>query len=155
MEIRLLKENDVKQLRELLIKSYKTSFENVYPQSWIEQCLNNQSEERLLRKIEKTHFYVAVIDNKFVGSGAIGDYYGKLDESCLFSFCVAPEHQKQGIGKKIMEQIEKDEYFIRAKRIVCPSSIVALPFYLKQGFTHLSGVLAYEDGSFMLEKFNN
>ena len=152
MEIRLVKENEILKLQELLKISYKVSFENVYPQSWIDYCLNNQSEERLLNKIKKTHFYVAIIEDKFVGCGAIGDYFGKTDESCLFSFCVHPSFQKQGIGGAIMKQIEKDDFYTRAKRIVCPSSIPALPFYLKLGFKHLNDALNYEDGSFILEK---
>jgi len=35
------------------------------------------------------------------------------------------------IGRKIIETLEKDEYFLRAKRIEVPASITAVPFYKK------------------------
>ena len=151
LKIRLIKEEEISSLRQLLIITYSSSFESVYPASWIKSCINNQTTERLSNKIRNTHFYGAYDEEKLIGCAAIGSYYGKADESCLFSFCVAPNLQGQGIGKALMNAIECDEYFTRANKIFCPSSIVALPFYLKMGFNHCEDKLNYQDGSFLLE----
>ena len=39
--------------------------------------------------------------------------------------------KRRKIGRKIIETLEKDEYFLRAKRIEVPASITAVPFYKK------------------------
>jgi len=42
---------------------------------------------------------------------------------------VHPEHQGKGIGKAIMETLERDEFALRSERIEIPASITGLPFY--------------------------
>lgn len=37
-----------------------------------------------------------------IGCGAIGSYWGKKDESSLFTIFVLPEYQGKGIGRKII-----------------------------------------------------
>ena len=155
MQIKLVEKNEISALREMVVKTYKRSFESWYPQSWIDYCISRQTNERLTQKANAGHFYIAKNGGSVVGCAMIGDYYGKQDESCLFTFCVDPDYQKQGIGKALMKAIESDGFYTRAKRIVVPASIPALPFYIKLGYKHVDGVLNYEDGSFMLEKYKN
>lgn len=56
-----------------------------------------------------------------------------------------PEYHGKGIGKKIIETLEQDEYFLRAKRIEIASSITALPFYLKMGYRFKDGIRKVDD----------
>ena len=58
----------------------------------------------------------------------------------MFTIFVLPEYQGKGIGRKIIETLEQDEYFLRAKRVEIPASITATPFYLKMGYTYKNGV---------------
>lgn len=51
-----------------------------------------------------------------------------------------PEYQKSGIGRAIVETLEKDEYFIRADRIEIPASITGVPFYQKMGYVFKNGI---------------
>ncbi|MDY2782348.1 MAG: GNAT family N-acetyltransferase, partial [Candidatus Pseudoruminococcus sp.] len=89
-----------------------------------------------------------------VGCGAIGSYWGKEDESSLFTIFVLPGYQGQGIGRKIMETLEQDDYFFRAKRIEIPSSITAVEFYKKFGYDYKNGVKEIDDEQlYRLEKF--
>ena len=64
------------------------------------------------------------------------------------------QQRRKGYGKKIIETLEKDEYFLRATRIEIPASMSAIPFYRKMGYEHKNGELLYHDGHFALEKFN-
>lgn len=68
-----------------------------------------------------------------IACGAIGSYWGKEDESSLFNIFVLPEYQGKGIGRKIIETLEQDELFLRAKRVEIPASITACEFYKKWG----------------------
>jgi GNAT superfamily N-acetyltransferase len=100
-----------------------------------------------------THFYVVCDNEKIVGCGAIGSYWGKEDESSLFTIFVLPEYQGRGIGRLIIQTLEKDEYFLRANRIEIPASITATPFYLKMGYSYKNGIdKPDEEGLLRLEK---
>lgn len=80
---------------------------------------------------------------------------GKKDESSLFTIFVLPEYQGKGIGRRIIETLESDEYFLKAKRIEIPASITACQFYRKMGYDYKNGVdIPDEEQLFRLEKFN-
>lgn len=65
-----------------------------------------------------------------------------------------PEYQGKGIGRKIIETLEQDEYFTRAKRIEIPSSITAVEFYRKMGYDYKNGNSEIDDEQlYRLEKF--
>jgi len=97
---------------------------------------------------------VVCLDSQIVGCGAIGPYWGKTDESSLFNIFVLPEYQGKGIGRAIIETLEQDEYFLRAKRIEIPASITACAFYRKMGYDYKNGVdQVDEEGLYRLEKF--
>ena len=83
---------------------------------------------------------MACEDDKVVGCGSISPYCGKEDESILFTIFVLPEYQGKGIGTKIIETSEKDEFFLRAKRIEIPASITACQFYRKLGYNYKDGI---------------
>ena len=72
----------------------------------------------------------------------------------MFNIFVLPEYQSKGIGRKIIETLEKDEYFFRAKRIEIPASITACEFYKKMGYTYKNDIDDVdEEQLFRLEKF--
>lgn len=53
-----------------------------------------------------------------------------------------------------IETLEKDEFFLRAKRVEIPASITATPFYLKMGYNYKNGItLPDEEGLLRLEKY--
>jgi hypothetical protein len=53
-----------------------------------------------------------------------------------------------------METLEKDEYFLRAKRIEIPSSITGCQFYRKFGYDYKNGIAELNDERlYRLEKF--
>ena len=90
-----------------------------------------------------------------IGCGAIGPYWDKEDESGLFTIFVLPEYQGKGVGRSIIETLEKDEFFLRAKRVEIPDSITVTPFYLKMGYTYKNGITTpNEEGLLRLEKYN-
>ena len=106
----------------------------------LDELIANETPEHILERASWTHFYIAVEDEEIVGCGAIGPYWGKEDESCLFSIFVHPFFQGKGIGRKIMETLEKDVFFLRAARIEIPASITGVPFYLRMGYHYKNGV---------------
>lgn len=93
--------------------------------------------------------------NKISAVGSIGAYWGKKDASSLFNIFVSPEYQGQGIGKRLIQLLEQDEYFKRAKRIEIPASITGLGFYQKMGYSFKNGNATLDkEQLYRLEKFN-
>ncbi len=154
MEIRTLREKDAEEVSALIAATLRTTNSKDYSAEYIENEVKALQPQNILERAGWTHFYVFCEDGKIVGCGAIGPFWGKTDESSLFTIFVLPEYQGQGIGRKIIETLEEDEYFLRAKRIEIPASITAVPFYRKMGYDYKCGVTTPDaEGLLRLEKF--
>ena len=154
MIIRRLREQDAQAVSELIITTIRISNTRDYPAEMMEELVKTQTAEHVLQRASWTHFYVAEENGTVIGCGAIGPYWGKEDESSLFSIFVHPEHQGKGIGKAIVRALEQDEFALRANRIEIPASITGLPFYLKLGYGFKDGKEEVdEEQLYRLEKF--
>lgn len=154
MLIRRFEETDAQEVSTLISTTLMITNIKDYSQDAIEKMVSAQKPENVLERASWTHYYVVVEDEKIIGCGAIGPYWGKEDESSLFSIFVSPEYQGKGIGREIIQTLEQDEYFSRAKRIEIPASITAVSFYHKFGYTYKNGTNEPdEEGLCRLEKF--
>ncbi len=153
MTIELVKDNEFEKVHKVIKSSVKKSFPIYYPQGSIDYVIESLSPEKLKSRAAWAHFYVVKIEGEIVGCGAIGPYWDSETESSLFNIFVSGEYQGRGIGKKLIETLENDEYGKRASRSEIPASMVAIPFYKKMGYEHKNGELNYEDGHFAMEKF--
>lgn len=152
--IRRFQVNDADEVSELIIRTLRTTNIKDYSEEYIENDVKMFTQDGVIERAGWTHFYVISENESIVGCGAIGPYWGKEDESSLFNIFVLPEYQGKGIGRKIIETLEKDEFFLRAKRIEIPASITACEFYKKMGYTYKNGIdVVDEQQLFRLEKF--
>jgi hypothetical protein len=61
---------------------------------------------------------------------------------------------QSSLRREINQTLEKDEYFLKAKRIEIPASITGTPFYRKMGYDYKNGIDKPDDeGLLRLEKF--
>ena len=110
--------------------------------------------DRLCERAKQGHFYVACSGERIVGCGCIAPFWGSSTESILLTIFVLAEFQGKGIGRKIIQTLEQDEYALRAKRIEIPASVTGAEFYRKMGYDYKNGVKELEDGvMYRLEKF--
>lgn len=152
--IRRFQEKDALDVSNLIIKTLRTTNIKDYSSAYIENDVKMFSTENVLKRASWTHFYVCCDNDLIIGCGAIAPYWDKDDESILLSIFVLPEYQGNGIGTKIIQALESDEFFIRARRIEIPSSITACGFYLKMGYTYKNGISELdEELLYRLEKF--
>lgn len=153
-DIRRFQKDDAKAVSELIIKTLRTSNIKDYSSEYIENDVKMFTPEGVLQRAGWTHFYIACEREKIVACGAIGPYWEKEDESSLFNIFVLPEYQGKGIGKQMIKILESDELFLRAKRIEIPSSITAVEFYKKMGYTYKNGIQSVDQEQlYRLEKF--
>ena len=152
--VRKFVNSDADEVSALIIRTLRTTNIKDYSEEFIENDVKNFTPEGVLQRASWTHFYVICDGDTIVGCGAIGPYWGKEDESSLFNIFVLPEYQGKGVGRKIIETLEQDEFFLRAKRVEIPASITACDFYRKLGYTYKNGVdVVDEEQIFRLEKF--
>lgn len=154
MNIRRFREEDANEVSALIAETLRTTNIKDYSPDDIENKVKALQPENILERASWTHFYVVCDKKKIVGCGAIGPYWGREDESSLFTVFVLPEYQGKGIGKEIIQTLEKDEFFLRAKRIEIPASITGTPFYIKMGYNYKNGIHEPDSqGLLRLEKF--
>ena len=135
IRMRRIEERDAEAVSALIHETMQISNSRDYPP----ELLRGIPPEKVIERAGWTHFYVAEDGGEIVGCGAIGPYWGKTDESSFFTIFVRPDRQGQGIGRKIVETLEADEFALRARRIEIPASITGLPFYQKMGYTFKPG----------------
>ncbi|WMJ87440.1 GNAT family N-acetyltransferase [Anaerocolumna sp. MB42-C2] len=132
MLIRRFENSDAQYVAEIINRNF---FE-VNIKNYSKEELNARlfNEEKVRTIAEYSHMYVCYSDKEIVGCGAISNNWGSIDESVLLTIFVKPELRKNGIGKVIIENLEHDELFLRAKKIEISSSITACEFYFKMGY---------------------
>lgn len=156
MTIERIKENEIMEASEMIERSIRFSdFARFYPACSLDYLAGILDYDGLKKKAEEAHVYVIKENARIIGCGAIGSYCGSTTESCISVVFIDPEYQGRSYGRKLIERLENDEYFHRAKRIEIAASISAIPFYRKMGYEHKDCSLIYDDGCIILEKFNS
>jgi GNAT superfamily N-acetyltransferase len=154
MEIRLFKPEDAEETALVIEKTLRVSNSKDYPEQFIEDNIASHSADELIKASKERHMYVICDVDRIIGTGGIAGYWGSLTESILLTIFVLPEYQGQGLGKKLIETLEKDDYFLRAHRIEIPASLTAVDFYRKMGYDYKNGNSEPEEGlMYRLEKF--
>ena len=109
--VRRFQNSDANEVSALIIKTLRITNSKDYSPEFIEKDVKRFTPEGVIKRADWTHFYVICDEELIVGCGAIGPYWDKEDESSLFTIFVLPEYQGKGVGRKIIEVLEKDEYF--------------------------------------------
>ena len=140
MIIRRFCEADSEQVSAMIIQTLKTSNSKDYSAETISALEKKMQPSGVLERASWTHFYVAEEGGDIIGCGAIGPYWGSETESSLFNIFVLPEYQGKGVGRKIIETLEQDGFFLRAERVEVPASITGVGFYRKLGYEYKNGI---------------
>ena len=154
MIIRRFCEADSEQVSAMIIQTLKTSNSKDYSAETISALEKKMQPSGVLERASWTHFYVAEEGGDIIGCGAIGPYWGSETESSLFNIFVLPEYQGKGVGRKIIETLEQDGFFLRAERVEVPASITGVGFYRKLGYEYKNGIdRPDEERLYRLEKY--
>lgn len=153
VRVRGYQDADVEEIVHLIIRNFREVNSRDYGSEAIEALAATHDAAWFRQMAGYATVYVFCTDTKIVGVGAISSYWGSLTESILLTVFVLPEYHGQGIGRLIIETLEKDELFLRAERIEIPASITAVEFYRKFGYDFKNGRKKLdEEGHFRLEK---
>lgn len=153
LEIRRFQEKDAAEASAVIAEALRISNAPDYPPGIIQEMLELYTPEHLLEQAGHEHLYILRDGGRTVGCGGIAPYMGSETESILVTVFVLPSYQGRGAGKRIMEALEGDGYFLRADRVVIHSSITARDFYRKLGYRFSDGTgTPDEEGCIRMEK---
>lgn len=125
-----------------------------YSKEYMDNLMMKITPEFILQRANAFHMYVVTDEDKVIGVAAVGPYWDSLTESSLFNIFILPEYEGKGLGKKLVETLEQDEYYTRANRIEIPASITALEFYRHLGYGFKKfGNITDDEGHYKLEKY--
>ena len=151
---RRFKESDAELVNHLVQRNMLEVNSKDYGLEATTKLAEQYNAEKILQIASYAHMYVLEWKEQIVGVGAISSFWGSETESILLTIFVLPELHGKGIGKNIIDTLEKDELFTRARRIEIPASITATDFYRKFGYDYKNGIKELDDeGHFRLEKF--
>ncbi|MDE6730150.1 MAG: GNAT family N-acetyltransferase, partial [Oscillospiraceae bacterium] len=81
MMIRRFKNEDSVELADVIAKTLRTTNIKDYSVDYIENDIRFLTAEKLIERSNWTNLYVVCEDNRIIGCGAIGSYWGREDES--------------------------------------------------------------------------
>ena len=133
MKVRRFKEEDAQEVRNLIVRNFLEVNSKDYGISAIEKLAKVYDVEKVLNVASYAHMYVFEFDEKIVGTGSISSFWGCETESILLCIFVLPEFHGKGVGRKIINTLETDEFYVRASRIEIPASITDWKSLRRQG----------------------
>ena len=135
-------------------KAWSATYRGIYPDSWIDQYDYAGKEQIDAGRLADPNIFSFLVMDGETCAGYFS--YGPVAAGAFYlrSLYLLPEYQGRGIGRKIIETLEADEYALRSKRIDLPASITGRDFYLKFGYAYKGGIKdLYPDRCYRLEKF--
>lgn len=156
IEIVEYKEEYAKELSEIILDNmYKINIID-HGKEVVDRISQHFTELEIKKNFpNRTKCLVALKDNKVVGTASINRH--REDETgtkfILQTVFVKIEEHHQGIGKKLIKNIEDIAINIGCKELVIPASIYACEFYRKLGFDYLNNKKTLnEDKEYILIK---
>jgi ribosomal protein S18 acetylase RimI-like enzyme len=139
-----------RQALECILRSVEISNSPDYPPAIINYQLHTHyTMDWLSKKMQSSHFVVALIDNRVVGTGS-------LDGNEVTTVFVDPNHQQRGIGRTIMGELERYAKSQGLREIILNSSITAFGFYKKLDYALVEETIREYQGdkviTYLMEK---
>lgn len=128
MQIRKATINDAPVSFEIRREAVRAQCHNHYPQQDLETWTSGEMTKTFADRVAD-QFYVAVTDERVVGTGMIDLGTGKID-----AVFVSPEYMRRGVGRALMEHLEG--LAVRAGLLVIrlDATLNAAQFYRTMGF---------------------
>lgn len=153
--VRRFEHKDAVAVANLISRNFREVNVKDYGVDAMEALCISHNAEWVLNVTSYATMYVFCKQDEIIACGSISSFWGSFEESILLTVFVLPEYHGKGIGRRIIETLEQDELFTRAKRVEIPASITACEFYRKFGYVYKNGVKELDsEGLYRMEKYN-
>lgn len=126
-EVRLARESDAASISAVILAALRTTNAKDYPPSVIERVELSFSPAAVLIFLARRKVFVALTDDHLVGTAS-------LDGSVVRSVFVAPTAQRRGVGKQLLNELERSAREMGVTSLSVPSTVTAERFYSTLGF---------------------
>jgi GNAT superfamily N-acetyltransferase len=139
LRIREFQPGDATALSTIICRCLREVNSVDYSSAVIEELAKSFTPEKIARFPEERSVFVAEFGGTAIGTASLARDNRTTEEKyvCLTVF-VLPDHQGTGVGKALMKTVECAARGKGADNLQVPSSITALPFYTKLGYTPVS-----------------
>ncbi len=156
VEIVEYKDKYAEELSKIILSNmYKINIKD-HGKDVIDKISKDFTEDEIKKKFpNRIKCLVALKDNEVVGTASIDRYRGDKTgkKYIVLTVFVKMENHHQGIGRKLIENIEDIAINIGCKELIVPASVYACEFYRKFGFDYLDGKkIKNEDKEYILTK---
>ena len=130
MKIRKFIKSDSIKVYNLIRKNDLEIASKFYPKKVINEWLKELNPTKILEKSMKRICFVAERGNKVIG-------YVSLSGNEVKKLFILPKFHRMGVGKKLLNRIEKEAKKRGVRKIVLYSNFYAEPFYKSCGFKRI------------------
>ena len=154
-----IKEYDNKyaeEMSKIIIQNLLEVNSKDYGLEFVKKSVKEFTPEEIMRNFPKrTKVFVALEDNRVIGTAGLNkSWYNDDGEYWILTVFVDIKHHKKGIGRMLIEEIEKYARQINAKKLVIPASIAGCEFYHKLGYEYANGKKELNEGQmYIMEKY--
>jgi ribosomal protein S18 acetylase RimI-like enzyme len=141
MQITKLQKNQLDTVVNIHKTCVSETNSKVYPKPVIQEWLNQINANNIVEQLSNSEWIVAKTNDTLLGFAQYS-----VEDGYLYQINVLPDFQGQQLGKRLFEYIEKEFKDKGVDEIKLNSTLNAVPFYKKLGFTELEPI------SFLLDK---
>jgi predicted N-acetyltransferase YhbS len=144
-ELRTARDGDAEAVSRVIRSALRETNAKDYPRDVIERLQKNFSPADVLDLMGKRKVFVALFGQRIVGTAS-------LDGKTVRTVFVAPDVQGRGVGRRLMEEVERTARDTGVTTLVVPSSVTAERFYAKLGFKTVRDSYHGEERTVIMER---
>lgn len=153
--IREFEAGDGPQVSQIVTRNLLEVNAKDYGKEMMEEHAKQFSKEQILETFkDRIKIFAAEKNGEIFGTAGLAEDWSKEKGSyCILTVFVKPENQGQGIGRKLIEDIEEFAKTINAKKLTVPASIAGHQFYYKLGYRYKDDKkVLNEEGMYIMQK---
>lgn len=143
--IRQAQSVDAASVSDVICRTLTTTNAQDYSPTVIERVLENFTPDIVSELLTKRTVFVACIGEQVIGTAS-------LEGSYVRTVFVLPKTQGMGVGKMLMEAVERAAIARGISEIFVPSSVTAREFYTHLGYGHVEGHWFGDEQTFLMQK---
>lgn len=156
IEIKEYEDKYAKEMSNIIIKNLLEINSKDYGLEYIQKSAKEFTVPEIQKNFQKrTKVFVALENDIVVGTAGLDkSWYNSDGEYWILTVFVDINHHKQGIGRMLIQEIEKYAHEIKVKKLVIPASITGCEFYHKLGYEYKDGKKELnKDQMYIMEKY--
>ncbi|WP_421709581.1 GNAT family N-acetyltransferase [Algihabitans sp.] len=143
--IRLATKDDATAISSVVCNTLRRSNAQDYSETVIDRLLNNFTPQCIAEMMSRRTVFVAISNDEVIGTAA-------LEQSTVKTVFVAPEHQRKGIGSRLMKAVEASARSAGLGSLTIASSLTAERFYTTLGYKSLKHKFFGNEETVLMER---